>query len=261
MTEFYFAGWLLFGQVLYATATLVRFARLYTSLGMARPSSAVELAGAHCLGVTLGYFFGVFWYECTILLFFAFLKRDALVAACAGLLLLRGLDATILLLLTLYAASYENMRLMLLLLSILLLGIGIFFVSFATVLKRVEKKLLEFPHPAAGILPLLRCLYAVRRQILLLSWKRQGSLSILIILTLGGWFLEWSAFFCLRPTAEQALADMLGRVMGSVYFMAGRDASGALDALQPGVWSLLALATAILTARLIRRQAFRRTPI
>jgi hypothetical protein len=250
---------LLFGQVLYAAATLVRFVRLYVSLGKARPPSAVDLAVAHCLGVMLGYFFGAFWYELTVLLFFALLQRKAFVAACAGLLLLRGLDATLLLLLTLYAASWENARLMLFFLSVLLLGLGIFFVSFDALLRRVEKKLLEFPHPAAGITAMLQSLHAVRRQILLLSWNRPGSLSILIMLTLGGWFLEWLAFFRLRPTAEQALADMLGRVMGSLHVTAGSNAGSALGALQPGVWGLLLLAAALLSARLIRVRPSRRS--
>jgi hypothetical protein len=246
MTEPYPALTLFFGQALYAVATLVRFFRFYTSLGMARPPFAVELALTHCLGATLGYFFGVLWYELAVLLFFAFLKRNALVAAFAALLLLRGLDAICLLFLSLYAASYESMRPMLFCLNALLLGIGFFFVSFIPILKRVEKKMLEFPRDVVGILPVIKSLYNVRRQIALLSWNRPGSLSILIILTLGGWLMEWLAFFCLRPAGDQALADMLGRVMGSFHFIAEYNAGNALEALQPGLWGLLALLAAVI---------------
>ncbi|MDR1242456.1 MAG: hypothetical protein LBM00_06720 [Deltaproteobacteria bacterium] len=253
MTQAYDIPMLLFGQCLYAVAALVRFVRLYTSMGKARPPFVTGLAVTHCLGVALGYFFGVLWYELTVLFFFALQKRDTLVAAFAALLLLRGLDAALLLLLSLYAVSYEEMRPMLFCLSALLLGIGFFLFSFTAALRRAEKKILEFPQSFSGDIVILKGLHIARKQIALLSWQRRGNLSLLVLLTLSGWFAEWLAFFCLRPTAEQALADMLGRVLGSFHFIIIRSGTDkTLEALQPGIWGLSALMAAIHFARLIR---------
>jgi hypothetical protein len=253
MTQVYDGPMLLFGQTLYAVSMLIRFVRLYTSLGRNRPSFAIDLAVVHCLGVILGYFFGVLSYEFSILIFFALFKRNAFIAAFCALMLLRGLDATLLLLLSLCVMSYENIRIMLFCLSMLLLGIGFVFFSLETVIRRVEKKILAYPRKIAGDVGMLKLINAARGQIALLSWQRPGSLTLLVFLTLGGWFVEWLAFFCLSPAVEQALADMLGRVMGSFRFTMKADANSSLEALQPGAWCLLAFMTTIWLASWLRR--------
>ena len=239
---------------LYGAAHALRIVRLGVCLGAFR-LPARELTALHCVGVALSYrLLPAFFYEAILLGGGTARRRDATAPLLYSLLLLRLFDALILvclLLLTPPAAGLEELvrpALMLLTGVALLCWFGV--AALPPLLLRLEQRFLRSNAASPWVLTRLKATHALRVGLDALSWRRRGTVSLVVVLSALSWGLEWQALAVLAGSAARGAADLLARVGGSMGIRIV--APGGYEVLAPGMYLAAIISAAYALHRLYR---------
>lgn len=190
---------------------LLRAMRLHISLGMLRPAFRTTCA-MHFSGVALGYLTLAMAYEGIVLAACSRKSRGNIFPVLYSLMILRSFDAVALLVFALIAMPMQDIRFLSLFLLMLIVLIWVVVYGIEPIIARFERNILTYPAPFAGDRRLLRWACHFRQSLKLLPWKRRGTLAIIVVLSLGSWFLEWLTLYVFLDAARPAALAIVDRV-------------------------------------------------